>query len=210
MCRGTFILLVRAQFPSALTPENAPFCVYKTMEGRVLLKRNTPTPVLPVSFWGVICQFCAARDFCWNKISLTVFSPQYYNYSGVCNQPGHDRVRLWPLSLRWHSFRWALTCPPPRNQRCHRSRSATLWGPWRTRPRRCWACPGRWGGQLPSPIPGNEKKKNRKKTWWWWGPTAWGIHQPVHVHLLTESGMKESQQVGETSGPLPLKEADGE
>lgn len=37
-----------------------------------------------------------------------------------------------------------------------------------------------------------------------------GIHQPVHVHLLTESGMEESQQVGETSGPLPLKEADGE
>lgn len=37
-----------------------------------------------------------------------------------------------------------------------------------------------------------------------------GTRQPIHVHLLTESGMKESQQVGETSGLLPLKEADGE
>lgn len=41
--------------------------------------------------------------------------------------------------------------------------------------------------------------------------SVFGIEETINgIHLLPESGMKESQQVGEMSGPLPLKEAVGE
>lgn len=87
-----------------------------------------------------------------------------------------------PLDLsRRRLFFWrVLTFRPPRSRRWRRSRSSSLWDPWRTRLRRCWACPRRWGDQLLSPIPGNKRgKKKEKKHWWGWGPTAWeGFGKP--------------------------------
>lgn len=101
-----------------------------------------------------------------------------------------------PVNVTWLT----LTCLPPKNRRWRRSRNAALWDPWRTRLRRCWACPGRWGGQLLSPIPGKKEKQMREKNSGDEDQRSerdWGNRQR---HLLPKSGMKETSRWGKCLG----------
>lgn len=51
------------------------------------------------------------------------------------------------LAFQLTRYQASLTCHPRRNQRWHKSTSATLWRPWKTRLRKCWAGPERWAGR---------------------------------------------------------------
>lgn len=99
-------------------------------------------------------QFCKVPPNCFHlslkKKKKNNHSIMMFSWSGGTKRSSLAHIRKSFLQL---------TCLPPKNRRWRRSRSATLWDPWRTRPRRCWACPGRWADPLPSPIPGTEESK---------------------------------------------------
>lgn len=95
----------------------------------------------------------------WNRGTY-----QLLDIKKVCSNSWDLRYcNLYPndLSLLVNVIWQALTGLPRKNRRWRRSRCATLWDPWRTHLRRCWACPERWGGQLLSPIPGKKEKTKR-------------------------------------------------